>query len=85
MWLGQLLVACAETVACRDRAQVAAPLCELQGGAPVHSTTYSSASRRASCRGWQTDGTGAPAHRARSYRGATPARAPARSRCPPAR
>jgi hypothetical protein len=46
MWLGQLLVACAETVACRDRAQVAAPLCELQGGAPVHSTTFQ---RFASC------------------------------------
>ncbi|EEE55836.1 hypothetical protein OsJ_04448 [Oryza sativa Japonica Group] len=46
MRLVQLLVACAEAVACRDRAQAAALLRELQAGAPVHGTAFQ---RVASC------------------------------------
>ncbi|RLN25690.1 DELLA protein RGL1-like [Panicum miliaceum] len=46
MRLVQLLVACAEAVACRDRAQAAALLRELQVGAPVHGTAFQ---RVASC------------------------------------
>ena len=46
MRLVQLLVACAEAVACRDRAQAAALLRELQIGAPVHGTAFQ---RVASC------------------------------------
>ncbi|XP_062181824.1 GRAS family protein RAD1-like [Phragmites australis] len=46
MRLVQLLVACAEAVACRDRAQAAALLRELQSGAPVHGTAFQ---RVASC------------------------------------
>ena len=46
MRLVQLLVACAEAVACRDRAQAAALMRELQVGAPVHGTAFQ---RVASC------------------------------------
>uniref|UniRef100_A0A0D9V957 Uncharacterized protein n=1 Tax=Leersia perrieri TaxID=77586 RepID=A0A0D9V957_9ORYZ len=46
MRLVQLLVACAEAVACRDRAQAASLLRELHAGAPVHGTAFQ---RVASC------------------------------------
>ncbi|XP_048568387.1 GRAS family protein RAD1-like [Triticum urartu] len=46
MRLMQLHVACAEAGACRDRAQAAALLRELQVGAPVHGTAFQ---RVASC------------------------------------
>jgi hypothetical protein len=51
MRLVQLLVACAEAVACRDRAQAAARPCTAR---------RSSAWRRASCRAWRTGWRWAP-------------------------
>uniref|UniRef100_A0A453GFG8 Uncharacterized protein n=1 Tax=Aegilops tauschii subsp. strangulata TaxID=200361 RepID=A0A453GFG8_AEGTS len=53
MRLVQLLVACAEAVVCRDRAQAAALLRELQVGAPVHSTAFQRVAS-CSCRAWRT-------------------------------